>query len=284
MGRFAKLEWDDARPPAVGDADDGSGAPGAEEYGEEHYLQTAQAAMDSGDYETALRRYSRALQLNINLVEAWWGQVQALMGLEELEEALLWSDKALGRFRDHPDLLSAKAVAHARQANHDTAMAYSDAALAGSPLSQYVWLARGECLLAELNRNAKYCFLKALEHAPQDWRGRFCIGEAYLRCDFPVDAARYLSAAAQISSDSPLVWVTLGRARERMGLLAQAREAYIRALEVQPGFGPAEAGLEQLGRIGWLRRVGTAIARSLRAPRTFDDATPMPAQNAGGGR
>ena len=47
-----------------------------------------------GEYETALRYYSRALELDKTLVLAWAAQVQMLIQLGEAPEADLWSRKA----------------------------------------------------------------------------------------------------------------------------------------------------------------------------------------------
>jgi tetratricopeptide (TPR) repeat protein len=266
MGRFSKLECDDSPPPGT----PGPPEPTAEEFGEEHYLGLARMGMLEGDHEAALRHYSQALQLNVNLVEAWAGQVRALNELGEFEEALLWVDKALERFRDHPDLLAAKAVAHARQGKLDTAIAYSDAALSATPLTQYVWLARGECLLVARNRNARYCFLKALEHVPQDWQAQLYIGLAYLREGFAVDALRYLNAAVQIDSNCAVAWMALGATHEALGALGPARNAYLRALEARPGHKAARTALGRLDSMGLLGRLGRALGRWVYVPRTFE--------------
>ena len=269
MGRFAKLETSQPVPETPGPESD-SGAPEPDEFGEEHYLQVARGAFADGDYETALRRYSRALQLNINLLEAWLGQVRALIELGELEEAQLWADKALERFRDAPDLLAAKASAHARHGRAQTSMEFSDASLTAGTPAPYVWLVRGECLLAQDNRSARFCFMKALEGAPCDWQSRAYIGMAYLRYGYALDASRYLTEAASIQPDNRLVWLRLAETREALGRFADAVEACTRSLQVSPGYRPAKEALARLQRVGLVRRLGAWLTGIVFVPRRFE--------------
>ena len=81
---------------------------------EAYYRAEAKSAFENGDFEPALRMYSKVLEFNPNEAEAWTGQVRMLIELGQHEEARLWADKALERFPRDAELLAAKAVALAR--------------------------------------------------------------------------------------------------------------------------------------------------------------------------
>src|SRR5262249_50249458 len=128
-----------------------------------------------GQFEPALRLYTRSLEANRGLIPAWVGQVQMLVQLEELHEARLWSDKALELFRNNGELLAAKAQACARLKDTKAAIACSDGALAVPGSSPWRWIARGEVLLATGQRQSEDCFRKALLEPAADWFDRVFI-------------------------------------------------------------------------------------------------------------
>src|SRR5258708_7586448 len=155
MSRFVNLEFG-------GEYEGQSQHSAAAGKGESHYLAEAASAFENGKFEPALRLYSKVLEFNPQNTEAWTGQVRMLIELGELREATLWCDKALERFPHEPELLAAKAVALGRSGDLPGAMAFSDAAIEERGDSPYVWLARGDVLLARDERRADYCFEKAL--------------------------------------------------------------------------------------------------------------------------
>src|SRR2546430_3691405 len=161
MGRFVNLEFDGdsqerrAEKPALKD--------------EAYYLAEARTAFEAGSFEAALRLYSKVLEFNPQNVAAWTGQVRMLIELNEFKEAKLWADKALERFPHEPELLAAKAVALGRGGDLQGALAFSDASIEERGDTPYVWLARGDVLLARAEQRANYCFEKALLLAPRDW-------------------------------------------------------------------------------------------------------------------
>src|SRR3989449_10002154 len=92
-----------------------------------------------------------------------------LIELGEFREAKLWADKALERFPHEPELLAAKAVALGRSGDLQGALAFSDSSIEERGDTPYVWLARGDVMLARKEQRADYCFEKALLLAPRDW-------------------------------------------------------------------------------------------------------------------
>src|SRR6267378_5147423 len=79
-----------------------------------YYAAEARSAFENGNFESALRLYSKVLEYNPQNAQAWAGQVRMLIELGEFQEARLWADKALERFPHEAELLAAKSVALAR--------------------------------------------------------------------------------------------------------------------------------------------------------------------------
>ena len=122
MSRFVNLELD-------GESE-GQGQPSKPLVKDEaYYCGEARAALQNGEFESALRLYSKVLEFNPRNAAAWAGQVRMLTELGECREARLWADKALERFPHEPELLAAKAVALGRSGDLQGALAFSDAAI-----------------------------------------------------------------------------------------------------------------------------------------------------------
>src|SRR3954447_17728193 len=161
MSRFSNLEFG-------GEFEDPSqGSAGLK--GEAYYIAQARTAIENGEFESGLRLYSKVLEFNALNISAWAGQVRMLIELGEFREAKLWADKALERFPHEPELLAAKAVALARSGDLAGALIFSDSSIEERGDTPYVWLARGDVLLAREEQRADYCFEKALLLAPRDW-------------------------------------------------------------------------------------------------------------------
>jgi tetratricopeptide (TPR) repeat protein len=163
MSRFANLEFTDGadnqfQPEQKALVKD-----------EAYYLAEARVAFEAGNFEQGLRFYSKVLEYDVKNTVAWTGQVRMLIELGEFREAKLWADKALERFPNEPELLAAKAVALGRSGDLLGALAFSDASIEERGDTPYVWLARGDVLLAREESRADYCFEKALLLAPHDW-------------------------------------------------------------------------------------------------------------------
>lgn len=243
MGRFANLEFD-KNEESSGRRE--TEAPRDERY----YVSLATERFRDGRFEDALKFYSRALEFQAQIPEAWLGQVQALLEMEEAHEARVWSDKGLEMFRNQAELLAAKGVALARLGELDTAIAMSDAALAEKGSSSYRWRARGDVLLSRGDRNDDFCFGKALAAAPGDWFEPLAIGRVYLSHDRPAPALRYLEMAASRNGASAFLWETMGGCLARTGMADRARKAYGHAIQIDPQREAAKAALAELDRDG----------------------------------
>jgi tetratricopeptide (TPR) repeat protein len=249
MSRFVNLELG-------GEAEDQPSQPQqkAPVKGEAYYLAEARAAFENGNFESALRYYSKVLEFNPDNTAAWTAQVRMLIELSEFREAKLWADKALERFAHEPELLAAKAVALARTGDLQEAIAFSDASIEERGDTPYIWLARGDVLLARQEQRADYCFEKALMLAPNDW----CIAWLAARIRFYykqfVLALKLLQSAVEWNTGHFLLWLQLGQCQQSLGLVGAAEVSFTQARQLNPQCQEASLGILRLSEMGFWGR------------------------------
>ncbi|PWU08436.1 MAG: hypothetical protein C5B50_29590 [Verrucomicrobia bacterium] len=227
MSRFSNLEFDgeeegwfeESKPLVKNDV---------------HYANEARAAFENGEFESALRLYSKVLEFNPSTVAAWTGQVRALIELNEFREARLWADKALERSPHEPELLAAKAVALGRSGDLQGAIVFSDASIEERGDTPYVWLARGDVLLAREEARADYCFEKAVMLAPGDWVVLWLSARIRHYYDQFVLALKLLQQAVELNATHFLLWLELGRCQQELGLLGPAQVSFTQARQLNP--------------------------------------------------
>lgn len=251
MSRFVNLEFGDgseehAHEPAPGLAKD-----------EAHYLAEANDAFANGKFESALRYFSKVLEFSPRNAAAWAGQVRMLIELGEFREAKLWADKALEQFPHEPELLAAKAVALGRTGDLQGAIAFSDASIEERGDTPYVWLARGDVLLARRESRADYCFDKAMLLAPQDWFITWLAARIRHYYEQFALALKLLQQALEWNTGHFLLWLELGRAQQALGLAGAATTSLKRARELNPRSDEVRAALLKVSKTGgWLRLRG----------------------------
>lgn len=250
--RFGHLEFDDKRRQQEAPATFQTGTPTASA---EQFLRQAQDESRLGQFEPALRLYTRCLEEDRGMIVAWVGQVQMLVQLAEHQEARLWADKALELFRNNGELLAAKAQAAVRHGDRRAAYACSDASMKSPGSSSFRWQARGEVLLASKEKTHDACFKKSLAEPSSDWYDRVLIANIYLYYRRAASALEYASAALQLSPGSAYAWLVLGRCQQQLGLNQAAAASYGRSLEIRPRFAEASGGLAQMSSESFLRQV-----------------------------
>jgi tetratricopeptide (TPR) repeat protein len=223
---------------------------------DEHWcLKEAASAFAEARFAAALRFYGKTLEYNAGNVEAWTGQVRMLIELGEFSEAGLWADKALERFPNEPELLAGKAVASARSGDLGAALAFSDAAMAEKGETAYLWLARGDVLLARQEKRADYCFEKALLLSPNDWLTGWLAGRIrYYYKQFAL-ALQLMQAALEKNATHFNLWLECGRCQEALGLSSAARHSFEQARQLNPGCDHAAIALSHLRTGGMKRRM-----------------------------
>ena len=250
MSRFGKLELD-AGPAATQSAQTGRGA--------DHWHAEARAAFARAEFEPALRLFARVLEYDPQCVAAWTGQVRALIELGELREARLWADKALERFPEAPELLAAKAVVLGRLGESEDALALSDASLGGQGDSAYVWLARGDVLLARREQRADHCFERARSVAPGDWLIPWLIARIRQFYRQFAAALKAVQDAVALAPGEAVLWVANGQCQLALGLREPAKVSFGQALQLTPGNRSAQEGLNALAAQGPMERLGGAL-------------------------
>jgi tetratricopeptide (TPR) repeat protein len=251
MSRFINLEFGDESAGREHEAQSG------QVRDEAHYLGAARQAFENGQFESALRQFSKVLEFNPRNAAAWAGQVRMLIELGEFREAKLWADKALEQFPREPELLAAKAVALGRTGDLQGALAFSDASIEERGDTPYIWLARGDVLLARRETRADYCFDKALLLAPKDWFIAWLAARVRHYYQQFVLALKLLQQAVEWEAGHFLLWLELGRCQQALGLAGPARVSFSRAQELNPRSDEVRAALRNVSKLGlWLRLSG----------------------------
>ena len=248
MSRFVNLELGDG-------SEDRSRHPRAAVKDESFYLTEAQTALENGRFEPALRAYCKVLEFNPQNASAWTGQVRMLIELGEYGEAKVWADKALERFPREPELLAAKAVALARLGDTAGALAFSDAAIEERGDTPYVWLARGDVLLAREESRADYCFEKAQMLAPNNWFIAWLAARVRYYYEQFALALRLLQQALEWDASHFVLWLELGRCQEALGLAGAASKSFAQARQLNPQCEQAKSAMTKLAQRGLLRRL-----------------------------
>jgi tetratricopeptide (TPR) repeat protein len=202
-----------------------------------------------GQYESALRFYSRSLEYDKSLVAAWVGQVQMLVQLGEAPEAELWARKALEIFPGNGELLAARAQALCRMGDARQAGAVCDSAMGAAGRSAYRWQVRGEWMLACKQKLEEHCFAKAQE-IDGDWLVALESALIYLHYDFPSRAVVRARLATELAPAEYHPWFVRGMAEAELGLRSSAGESFEQCLQLCPRHVEALAHRRELSA-GW---------------------------------
>lgn len=249
MKRFGRLEFDDKKGPRS------QHAQGENVRDEQFFYDQAMRFWLAGDFEPALRNYSRALEVNNAFFPAWLGQILMLIELGEYREAAVWSDKAMEMFPEHPELLAAKAVTCARDGKIQKALAYSDNSVAQDDVTSRVWLARAEVLASRESRVAESCISKAVSIAGNKSPVvRLEAGRLLNKKGSYSAALQYLRAAVDELPKSALAWYALGYCQARLGR-SEAKATLKQSLELHEGWDIPQRELKRLGKMGFIGRL-----------------------------
>jgi Flp pilus assembly protein TadD len=222
---------------------------------EAYYLTEARTAFETGNFEPGLRFYSKVLEYNSKNAVAWTGQVRMLIELGEFREAKLWADKALERFPNEPELLAAKAVALGRSGDLTGALAFSDASIEERGDTPYVWLARGDVLLARAEIRADYCFEKALLLAPHDWFIAWLAARIRFYYEQFALALKLIQQAVEANPGNFLLWLEQGHCQQAIGLVGAAEMSFTQARQLNPRSPEADTALFRISNVGMLARL-----------------------------
>jgi tetratricopeptide (TPR) repeat protein len=247
MDRFSQLEFDEKIPgpkrtngEPIRDAD--------------YFHKEAIKYWLAGDFELAMRNYSRVLEQNSTFFDAWVGQVLMLIELGEYKEAMVWADKALELYPEHPELIAVKAVACSRDAKFEKAIAYSDNSISKDNVTARVWLSRAEVLLKRKSSIADNCISKAVGLAGD--KGPVIKFEAarLLRKRGSYSAAiGFLNEVVKVFPKSALVWYELGCCQAKLGR-SEAAVTLQESLKLRPDWDKPKKALNQFHKRGFFRK------------------------------
>jgi tetratricopeptide (TPR) repeat protein len=248
MDRFSQLEFDEKTPERkrsqgepIRDAD--------------YFHKEALKYWLAGDFELALRNYSRALEKNSTLLDAWVGQVLMLIELGEYKEAIVWADKALELFPEHPELLAVKAVACCRDYKMEKAIAYSDNSISKEDITSRIWLARAEVMLNRKSSIAENCISKAISIASNMAPVVKLEAARLLRKKGGYSAAiGHLNEVVKVFPKSALAWYELGCCQSKLGL-SEAKATLEQSLDLRPDWDVAKSALAKCGRGGFFNKL-----------------------------
>ncbi len=246
MSRFGNLEFDSGHELSRGEE-----TPAKTEV---YFLKEAQTAFENGRFEEALRGYAKVLEFNPKSASAWTGQVRSLVELGEFAEAQVWADKALASFSNEPELLAAKAVTLARLGDLQGALSFSDAAVESQISTPYIWLSRGDVLLARKEKRAEYCFEKALALAGQNWFVLWLTARIQAFYQHFAKAMKFAQQALSLEPGRAVLWLETGRCQLQLGLVTQAQNSFEQARELDPDCN-AQAGLNQAADTGFFEKL-----------------------------
>ncbi len=247
MSRVSNLEFGS-------ESNDPESTPGAVK-DEAYHLDQAQAGIEKGDFEQALRDYAKVLEYNPQNAVAWIGQVRMLIELGEVREANLWADKALERFPHEAELLAAKAVALARSGDVQAALAFSDASVQEPGSTPYIWLARGDVLLARQEKRAEYCFEKAQTMAGPNWFFHWLASRIYFYYRKLALALRCAQQALAYGAEKSASWLQVGLCQLALGMAEAAKQSFEQALQLNPENRAAQNAMLELPSLGLWARV-----------------------------
>ncbi len=227
--RFRWLEFGDpSPPPAPGESS------GPRRKDQHYHLDAAERAYLEGDYEPALRHYSAVLKYDPSSVPAWAGQVRSLVRLGEIEQALVWAEKALQKLADPPLVLSVAGLTAARAGDPSRGLQMSDAALEKAADEPLVWLERGAIVAGGGQwGTASTCFdkVRGLRGDDPDWTQR--IGVEMFDAGDAARALKEFNHALDARPARPYLWLMSARAAARLKLYEKAAFAYDKVLELQ---------------------------------------------------
>src|SRR3569833_2929745 len=193
------------------------------------------------------------------MAAAWVGQIRCLIVTGDYGEAVTWSDRALERFANTPDLLATKGLALTHLGD-PSGPSYLDTAVTMRAPSAWVWLARGECLLVRKSKdNAERCFLKALELSNDDWHTELRIGAAYNAAKLYANGRKQLLSAVKQAPENPLALYQLGLMHEGSGENALAEGSFTRALAQRRQYPEARAALDRVQKAGAASKLFTRL-------------------------
>jgi tetratricopeptide (TPR) repeat protein len=193
-----------------------------------------EAYQQSGEFEKAKASYMKAVALNSDLTEAYYGLSRVLNRLGEREQA----DKYFQTF----SVLRERADEKGRQvrANYDTlAITQKSVAQTHTDVAR-VYVKEGRV------REAEALWLKAAELDPKNSLCRLQLAVIYQQTGRHREALKYYEEIAKADPNDPLVQLNMGRVWMKLNDTEQAEQAFTQALRLAPNQPESHSSLAEL--------------------------------------
>jgi superkiller protein 3 len=275
MGRFSKLETGAGAAPDK-DPDEGpfglrtrvrgkaaESSTASIDYDQGHYQSEGDRFFYAGDYQKAMRAYSRAMQVDHSAIDPWVGQVLSLVRLKQYREAAMWALRATELFPEDARLSSLQGLTLALTGARQRAIACSDFAMARpNGGTAFTWAVRGQILAHSENPNAAFCFEKVLEtRDPGDWQIMALVGDFLISEKKWARAIEFLKPAVEANPGNAWLWKRLGYANEQLAFTQTAMAAYRSAQEINPNDREASESIRRLATTSLPTRLWRRLTR-----------------------
>ncbi|MBP1628379.1 MAG: repeat protein [Holophagaceae bacterium] len=202
------------------------------------YFILAELFSEQGHLEMALAEMHKLVLLSPNaatLAEAYslMGEIRKDMG--DSETAISYFALAAETDPEDPNPWSAMGDLAREEERWEDALRCYREALARDPEAADVQVQLGYVLLhTGLPQDAEKCFMESLEADPSEYSAYLGLSECYRQLQRGEDQCRMVREAMALAPADPDVWNAQGVALEMQGQLAQATEAYEKALAFAP--------------------------------------------------
>ena len=154
-------------------------------------------------------------------------------------------------------------MALARIGDIKDALAFSDAAVEERGDTPYVWLARGDVLLAAKRRQAAFCMEQAVARA-HNWLIRWQASRIYYYNNKFSLALQMAQQAVALDAARSVIWLQLGYCQAALGLTTLANESFEQVRQLNPNDRNVAAALLESTHLGLAGRFFRFCKRVLR--------------------
>ncbi|HOD42220.1 MAG TPA: CDC27 family protein [Candidatus Wallbacteria bacterium] len=214
-------------------------------YDSDYFKNEGLKNYETCEYEQALYNFSKSLSENNKDEEAWLYQILTQIHLGKYSDALIWAKKAYEYFSSSPEAQAMLALALALNGEKESAMAYSDGAVAKNRPGFFMWFARGEVLLQSENlNNAFICFKKCADFKRVAGAKSldFEIAMALLRAKRHTQALSYFKKAVQGGMCNFFIYEKIAYLNEMLEFLDEAQFYYRQSLNLKASNAAAQEG------------------------------------------
>jgi protein O-GlcNAc transferase len=218
-----------------------------------------EAYQNLGEFEKAKASYTKAIALNAELTEAYYGLSKVLNRLGEREQA--------NKYFETFSVLRERAEERGRdvRANYDTmAIMKKSVAQTHTDVGR-VYLIKGR------PQDAERLWRKASELDPENTLCRLQLAVLYQQTGRPRDALKHYEEVAAVDPNDALVQLNIGRVCVKLNEIERAEQAFTKAVSLAPDKAEAHSSLAEF-YLQTRRNLAEAVARAETAVKLAPEA------------